>query len=676
MLINDDTKGQSGAKERDQLDAMLDVGSEFMTYSDETSTIQRSGDFVRITMDSAAETKPRFLLLHETSDVYRVDGETMTVLDDGEFYGLPATAKLRQRTRLMLSQTDQDTGADTEFRPLRSALDLVRMPRYTQFHTPPFARRLYGMHDSNYTAIGGKRRLFPQPDGKTLVVRDVVERGGRYYYGQGKASANRVRAPRVSRIEVLELDERGKLGKAPVFSFPVHSGLGVDAAGKTLQAGPFASDASLPVADDLYVYGAAAGAMWGDALSLTESNATPLGGDAGDTFAFCEPAVAPKPGAGAGTYVSMIAVYAADDDVHDPQSSGPYRLTCKRTTPAGDTVTSKITFQTLAAYPNHYLAARGITLLRTSPTNALLRVIVHVMQSGVPGSLSSLAGDVLFFWTQDNGATWTYQPVVAGFPVHTYGALLVRDATSVLVLGSPSSYPATVPVWQITPTGFSAVTTIPYATFAAGLMDPASGVRVPYLAFGFGGAVYRKTPEGTKKRLWMQFDPQWIYKDGLSYVLDYPGSRPLILVSDDNGATWARRLLPTKWAFLAGFVVSVDGSTLAVPIYAARKEHGKPVRVTVYLSRDGGETWKPTRASGSMPMETYADGDILIGEDIIGSTPSTQRKSQDVANCWLEYNRGELHPMQVLRDSKGNFARSNPARPWMVDTTVKEPTYG
>ena len=43
MLIFDDTNGQSGAKERDRLDAMLAVGSEFMTSSDEESTIKKSG---------------------------------------------------------------------------------------------------------------------------------------------------------------------------------------------------------------------------------------------------------------------------------------------------------------------------------------------------------------------------------------------------------------------------------------------------------------------------------------------------------------------------------------------------------------------------------------------------------------------------------------------------------
>lgn len=682
MLVNDDTRGQSGAKERDRLDAMLAVGNEFMTSADETSTIQRSGEFVRIDMEDEVETTPRFLLLHETSDVYQVGSDgSASILDDGDFYDLPPSTKVRQRPRLMLSRVDGDTGNDVEFKPLRSALDLVRMPRYTQITNAPSPRQFSALHESNYTALSGKRRLFPQPDGRVLVVRDVVERDGRYYYGQRKDSQGRVRSPRVVRIEVVELDERGKLGKAPVFSFPVHSGLGVDATGKVLSNAPLSTDASMPIVSESVVYGATAGTFWGEALTAGGSDQVPFGGDAGDTFAFCEPAIAPRPGGG--TFTSMIAVYAADDDVHNPQSAGPYRLTCKRTTPDGGVVSSKITFQALPAYPRHYLAARGITLIRTSATTAMLRVFVHAMQSAVPGSLQSTQGDVLYYWTQDNGATWTYQPVIAGFPGYqTYGSLLVRDATTVLVFGAAASYPATVPVWAITPSGFSQIATIPYSVFAEGFMDPVSVARVPYLALGFGGVVYRKTAEGTRKRLWMQFDPRWVYEEGQSYVLEYPGSRPIIAVSDDNGATWSRRLLPTPWQFLAGFVVSVAPSILAAPVYAARREHGKPVKVTVYLSKDGGETWKATRAAGSVPTETRIDADIVIGEEIVGRNPdgtpneSTRRKSQDISDCWLEYNRGELHPLLVLRDLDGNPVHSNPARPWMVDANVKEPDHG
>lgn len=668
MLINDNTKGQSGAKERDRLDAMLAVGNEFMTSSDESSTIQRSGEFVRIDMeDEEVQTISRFLLLHETSDQYDAEG---VLLDDADFYALAPEQKLRQRTRLYLSRLDTGTGRDTAFSPVRSALETVRMPRFTQRTEAPFPRKLWGMHERCYTAIAGKRRLFPMPDGKVMVVRDVVERGGRFFYGGQRASMSRTRSARVSRVEVVPLDpERGKLS-APIFSFPVHSGLGVDVTGKVLNNSRIIGP-SLPISDATYVFSATAGACWGCDLYTSASSNVPFGGDAGDLYAVCEPATAKAPNGK--PYLSLLAVYAGDDDVRDAASSGPYRLTCKRTTPEGDTVTGKITFQALPAHPNHYLAARGITLLRTGPSTAVLRVFVHAMQSGVPGTLGANVGDVMYFWTQDNGATWTYQPVVIGFPGdQPYGAMLVRDTNTALVFSSMPDTPfAAVAVWALTPAGFSQVGSIPLVTFREGL---STNNLVPYLASGFGGVVYRKTPEGVKKRLWMQFDPRWVYKRESAWVLDYPGSRPMLMTSDDGGVTWSRRLLPTPWGFLAGFVVSVDGSTLAVPVYGARQEVDQPVRATVYLSKDGGATWKPSRVSVTLPGETRSDGNVVIGRQI-GSGPY-QRMDQDISDCWLEYNRGELHPMLVLRDLKGNPMRSNPARPWMVDATVEKPSYG
>lgn len=672
MLTFDNSGGQSGAKERDRLDAMLAVGSEFMTSSDESSTIQRSGEFVRIDMESEAETRPRFLLLHETSDQYDAEG---ALLDDADYYALPAGKKLRQRTRLLLSRHDAEVGRDSEFKPVRSALEGVRMPRFTQGTETPFPRKLWGMHERCYTAIGGKRRLFPMSDSKVLVVRDVMERGGRYFYGGQRGTMSRTRAARVSRVEVVQLDpEQGKLS-APIFSFPVHSGLGVDVTGKILRTSARPSG-SLPIADASYVYAVAAGAFWGVDLRSSTSNLVPIGGDAGDMYAVCEPAIA-KESTDGKTYLSIIAVYAGDDDVRNGQTSGPYRLTCKRTLPDGDTATSKITFQSLPAYPNHYLAARGITLVRTGPTTVMLRVLVHAMQSNVPGSLDATVGDVLYFWTQDNGATWSYQPVVVGFPSdQPYGALLVRDQNTVLAFASQPDLPTSpLAVWAITPSGFSQIGSIPLTTFGEGLSNTGSiAGRVPYLALGFGGVVYRKTTEGVKKRLWMQFDPRWVHEDGSAWVLDYPGSRPMLMISDDGGVTWSRRLLPTKWSFMAGFVVSVDATTLAIPVCAPRKELNQPVRVSVYLSKDGGDTWKPSQASATLPGETRVDGNIVIGQEI--GSGQYERMSQDISDCWLEYNRGELHPMLVLRDTQGAALNSNPARPWMVDARIKEPTHG
>lgn len=659
MLITDDTMGQRGLRESQQLDGMVRAGNEFMTHTTAENEIQRSGQFVRMTaVQEEEELKQRFLLLHETADIYAENGDA---LDSSGFYNLPVGAKTLPRTQLFASELDVLAGSDKPFKPLRVPLDMVRMPRYTLLIEEGTTSR-HGIYEYGYSAITGKRRVFPQEDGTLLVVRDVIERGGRYFYGNDRDSFSRKRSTRVTRVEVVSADISKKTVSAPIFSFPVFSGLGIDATGRIFRnTGP---GDGMQVVDSSYIYGLTAGACWGKNIGDFGSGVVPFGGDAGDLYAVCEPALA-HTGSGRMTYKAMLAVYAADDDVHDADSAGPYRLTCKRTLPTGGAVTSKITFQSLPI-PNIYLAARGITLLRTGPSTVLLRVLVHAMQSAPQSGVSAINGDVLYFWTTNNGATWTYTPVVGGFPGgQPYGAMLVKDETTVLVFGPPGSFSgsADVVVWAIRPSGFLPVGAIQANTFSSGL---ATGImRSPFIAFGFGGAVYKKTETGFVKRLWMQFDPRWGYGPSNAGVLDYPSGRPLLLVSDDGGATWQRRFLPTPWSFLAGFVVSVDQTTLAVPISARRADREQGSRVTVHISRDGGDTWVATGTSGMLPKQTMTDGQIVAGDP-----------AEEISDCWLQYNRGEMHPMLTLADKKGNAQGSNPARPWMVNANVEKPSYG
>ena len=659
MLITDDTMGQRGLRESQQLDGMVRVGNEFMTHTTAENEIQRSGKFVRMTaVQEEEELKQRFLLLHETADIYAENGDA---LDSSGFYNLPPGARTLPRTLLFTSQLDTASGQDKPFKAERMPIEMIRMPRFTRLYDEVTPHIAWGIHEYCHTAIGGKRRVFPQEDGKVLVVRDVIERGGRYFYGNDGDSFSRKRSTRVTRVEVVSADISKKTVSAPIFSFPVFSGLGIDATGRAFRnTGP---GDGMQVVDSIYVYGLTAGACWGRSMDVDTSNNVPFGGDAGDLYAVCEPALA-LTGVGRATYKSFIAVYAADDDVHDANSSGPYRLTCKRSLPSGGFATSKINFQSLPI-PNIYLAARSITLLRTSPTNAVLRVLAHAMQSAPGGSVESNVGDAMYFWTQDNGATWTYTPVISGFPSGApYGALLVKDETTVLVFGGPGTLANTaLPIWSITPAGFSAISSVPVNTLNTGLA--VNGWFSPYLAHGFGGAVYRKTLTGTARRLWMQFDPRWWYGPSSAGVLDYPSGRPLLLVSDDDGATWQRRFLPTPWSFLAGFVVSVDQTTLAVPISARRADREQGSRVTVHISRDGGDTWVATGASGMLPKQTMTDGQIVAGDP-----------AEEISDCWLQYNRGELHPMLTLADKKGKAQGSNPARPWMVNANVEKPSYG
>ena len=92
MLINDDSKGTSDGKEKNQLQAMIAVGSEFITYRDAESTVQKSGEFVRIEKESS-ESQPRFVLLHETSMTYREENGTLHDLTGNELRSIGADGK-------------------------------------------------------------------------------------------------------------------------------------------------------------------------------------------------------------------------------------------------------------------------------------------------------------------------------------------------------------------------------------------------------------------------------------------------------------------------------------------------------------------------------------------------------------------------------------------------------
>ena len=150
----------------------------------------------------------------------------------------------------------------------------------------------------------------------------------------------------------------------------------------------------------------------------------------------------------------------------------------------------------------------------------------------------------------------------------------------------------------------------------------------------------------------------------------------MLLVSDDGGVTWVRRLLPTPWSFRVGFVVAISEKTLAVPVLAPRKARGSPVVASIFLSEDGGDTWKKTNSTVTLPGETWADGQIVVGEQYWFPPRSEFRQEQDFSESATRYNRGELLPMVALRDADGKVLPSNPARPWMTDYRFKEPDYG
>jgi hypothetical protein len=682
MLINDDSKGTSDGKEKNQLQAMIAVGSEFMTYRDAESTVQKSGEFVRIEKESG-DTQPRFVLLHETSMTYREENGTLHDLTGNELRSIGANVKLRKRSRLYMSEVDSTNG-DLPFREIGGFKTNTRISRHRGAGQTTSPRSYYGLNEANYTAQAGKRRLFPKGDGKLLMLREVNFPGDTRYFNDSIREQvdtpqphTKKRGLRAARVELVEVNPETGSTKAPIFSFDIHSGLSFDPT-------PRFFSSAIRVPTDMYtettVYAAFSGVMFGSSLNIPGAMRVPAGGDASDTYAVAEPATAKAPDGR--EYTSVIAIYPAHDDVHDSRSAGPYRLTCKRTTVGGGVALNKINFPALPHLPKHYLAARGMSLHRLTPTKVVLRVNVHAMQFGADGDTQSISSDAFFMWSDNNGETWTYAQASANFPgVFPYGGMLVKDKETLLAFswfqefGSPQ-----VQVHRITSAGTAQVGTIDKAVFSDGLLTPGIGqLLVPYVPLGFGGAVYRIDPQDKKKkkRLWMQFDPYWIYKEGTTQALQYPSSRPMLLVSDDGGVTWARRFLPAVWCFRVGFVVSIDEATLAVPVQSARKAKGSAVGVTIYTSKDGGDTWKATEHKVNLPGETYIDGQTVIGAQYQRTPPAPQPLlEQDIFDTALRYNRGELLPMVALRDAGGKLLPANPARPWMNDYRIKEPEYG
>lgn len=676
MLITDNSMGASDGKERDQLQAMIAVGSEFMTFRDNESTVQRSGEFVRIEKEPS-NPQPRFALLHETGTTYTDAG---VALIGNELLNLPENVKLRKRTRLYMSESEP--AGDLPFREVTGFKTHTRISRYHGPASDTGPRSLEALYETGYTSHAGKRRFFSKGDGKLLLVREVAVHGDDRYFNDSLRALDpdplphtKARGLRAARVEVVEVDPlTGKAGD-PVFSFGVHSGLSFDPVPRSF------SDTIVMGTADMYdatrVFAAFSGVNYGSSLTVPGVPRVPTGGDAADTYAVCEPGVAVDEQGR--EYTSIIAVYPTAEDVYDTRGSGAWRLTCKRTTATGEVQVGKINFPGLPSLPQHYLAVRGISLHRLSPTRVALRVNVHVMQFGAGGAIQPSNSDAFFLWTNDNGATWTYNPVTSGFPgVFPYGGMLIRDKNSMLAFSWFQNFGSVqMQVHRITSSGTAQIGSIDRTVFSAGLLEPGVGqLLVPYVPVGFGGVVYRRTAEGVKRRLWMQFDPYWIYKEGTAQTLQYPASRPILLVSDDEGVTWRRLFLPSVWCFLVGFVVAIDEETLAVPVFTPRKTKGEALQARIHLSKTGGDSWKRTDAKITIPGETWADGNTVIGLQYRQPITEEMRYEQDISDTAQRYNRGELLPMVVLRDADGRVMPANPSRPWMANHRFKEPSYG
>lgn len=702
MLIHKDLQGDAGLSEHTALGGMLRVGNEFMTERNADSEVQRAGEFV--TMKRTSGGFPRMCTIHETPDAWvPVSKTSVTPLDDESYLASDAETVFVQRTCLFVASVSE-SGEELDFASVPGMKTESRMPRFTYISYTsapnPEGHDHDRVNDADYATQAGKRRLFSLGDGRVLLVRELAkENDDRWYMGvaAGLSTFSR-RRKRTARVELVAINpDTGAASKA-LLGFDIHSGLGFDPyegannhprndnkpyRSQYLVNG-WPTDPSLPFYEGNTIYMSVTGAMWGRIAIDGVAGDPGIQADASDTYAVAEPAYAPK---GTGTYLALVAVHPAPGDTYDPASAGPYRLTCTRTTPEGDVAQTKIVFPAIAGAPNHYYGATGMELVRTSPTTVVLIAHVHAMQSAHPGTITPAARSRLFFWSDDNGETWTYAQVsttAPAFPMFPYSSHMVKDADTLLVFSSEDAY-STVPppdrvgiqVHAVTRAGASYVTTIPSSQFNAGLRTPyitggKHDYNTPYIGFGYGGAV---TVRG-KQRLWMQFDPRWISYDRTK-MLQSPPSRPMLMVSDDGGMTWQRHFLPTVWQHHAGFVTALDKKTLAVPILAPRvvDEAGnvKPAKARIYISKDGGEKWRPTNWRINIPFTAWVDGALTPGHIDGNASLGPGPTEYDIDDSVEDYNRGELFPLVALHDENGKPAPINPARPWIADARAKDP---
>lgn len=706
MLLHKDIGGAAGGPEYTALGGLLAVGSEFMTDRDATGEVQRSGDFVTMRRNRGGSS--RLCAIHETPDAWALtDKKTVRTLDDEQYFDADEDVKFVRRSRMYLASVD-DSGAEIDFANVPGYKTESRLPRFTSIiytaSSSPEAHAHERVNQVDYAAQAGKRRMFSLGDGRVLLVREMAkEDDDRWFMGvaRGMSTFSR-RRRRTARVELVVINpETGAAGDV-LLGFDIHSGLGFDPYSgaspsalndgrpyRTYRTDTFPLNASLPFTEGNSIYLSVTGVMWGRLTNDGTQVGRGLRGDASDTYAVAEPANAPRAD-GPGTYLSLVAVHPATGDTYNPQSAAPYRLTCTRTTESGEVVQSKISLPAIPGAPNHYLAAAGMELIRTSPTNIVLTVQAHAAQSGHPGSVLPTAQVQLFFWTTNNGEAWTYTPVSTAppvFPTFSYGSSLVKDADTLLVFSVDDTFYTTVPppdmggveVHEVTRLGTNYVSTIPASLFNAGLRKPvklSAGVRSdyypPYIGFGYGGAVVMRD----FTRLWMQFDPRLIdYTQ--QYLIESPPARPMIITSDDGGVTWVRRFLPTVWQHMVGFVVAIDRKTLAVPILAPRTvgENGSvsPPKARIYISKDGGERWRPTLWDIKMPGYAWVDGGFLPGR-LDGRPESNPGPEEyDIDDALADYNRGELFPLVALYDENGTPSPINPARPWLADARMKAP---
>lgn len=659
-LIHKHLNGQSDLAGMTELKAMRGVGSEFMTSDDGANRVQKSGEFVEISHRGG--TWLRMLSVCEPANNRTDDG----VLFDDDTAPGPGSTGFVPRTFVVKVEAGSDGDESVQRRAVPAWQS--RLPRFT----------LVEGRDAGVDTVTklGRQRVWALPGGQVLRAREVGSKDdGRYFYGS-RGVGQPVRRERVARVELMRSNPDTLSGAEVLMEFSPISGLGFDAGARQ-----FITDfegRGTTNYDDNYVYTDRAGYHFGRLIGSAS-------GDPSGTYVVAPPAMVIQRD-GDLPYLHLAAVYARPEDLADQEISTPRQLTCTYLSSAGEVQHSTIEFAPFPTPAGRYPGVMQYRLYRLAPQSLLLVSSTTPMIE--PGGAFLTGTDfsgpsVRLHWSADGGASWVETPASAwgatpaeirsGFV--PMGAVVPQGAGRALVFTGyvqgdaiPAPDAEGVHVLQLTPDAVTLINTIPGSAFSRDLLRP---IELGGKDF-FARYAHAAEAGGTCGKLaWAQFDPAWMQPEGYAWGvpasaeggLGFPFERPMIMVTEDDGATFARRLLPDPVASRVGFVIALDTRTLAVPVFFPRERSGDTMptlRGKIYTSRNGGRTWRGS-ARFTLPYYCRADGQLFSDEYVDEYSPD-------------RFNRGELFPLVPLADELERTAAISPGRPWLSDGRFKEPT--
>lgn len=677
-LITDLILEHSGP-ERASMRAMMDVGLEFMTYNDATSTVHISGEFVTLSRDKT--TGARCVTVVEFPGQSFIDQDGFTVeADDGQ--SPPDGAKPLARTAMLSVGMDGAT---------------ARMSVKKQFRV----RRTVGggfVNDARDASVRiGAARASKGVDSSIILVRESTSPDdsrhyiGRKYRTDMPYGVDVVRGLRVSTVTVTSMDADTEAEREIMRFFP-HSGLAFNPLDPMARVyGPAGEEAGNAINPDGVTYSdgvnnillsSRAGFWHGHRDPFYASSAGES--DPSLCYAVSEPAWSKADGK---SYLSVAAVYGALSDAHFPAGSAAKSLTCQYTTPTGIAF-STVTWANYDDAPERiYPSPTRMRLLRTGPSSLALVLVCSAQVTPGPAvavwdwnieapgpwwpptRIARGLQNIIVMWSEDNGATWTQTPrasmgaLTAGLnPIHDLfmdlaSVVALRANELLLISGAPSaSGGEDMNVCAVSPVGATLRATLPADFLRAGLTASYQPWYRVVRAVAVKGAVA------------VQLTPDNFTAASSPQTLSYPAERALLLVSTDEGTSWARREFPTPFPHRVGQIIAMGDANIGVPILSARRDVGdgfaqEGLPYTLYTSKDGGLNWKKSAVSVRMPGETMHDGRL-----------SPAQYDANGAGARNKLHNAEAFPWVFVRDEKGEFSNMHPGRPWLHDHRFTEPT--